>query len=476
MPRGRRLGLRWRLTAALTFVSGLTLVVATLVLLLPLDRRLRSDALDTLAQTALAARQSFGELPARDIRPGSRALEETAASLRRRTRAEVIVADASGAVLVATDPDDAAQRFTVATRALRERIVVRDVVGSGEGALAEAAAPVRTEHGSFVLIVRRPLVAVTGTTDVVERGLILAAIIGMALAVATGILLARRLVRRLDALRDTALRFGDFTAGAEVLADTSTDEVGDLTRAFATMQRQLREQEQARRTFVATASHELRTPLTSLRLMLGMLSEQLQADDPDLDDARSQAARAQRQTERLGQLAGSLLDLSRLDAGLPARHELLALDDTCRAVVAEFGPRAQASGNRLALATPEQRCWAIADPGSVAQVVRILLDNALRHSPRGADVLVEVALHDGIPAVSVSDAGPGLEPEDRERIFKRFERGRETAGDSGFGLGLAIGRELALRMDGDLRLDAADAGARFVLTLVAAPAEELEAP
>jgi signal transduction histidine kinase len=475
MPRGRRFGLRWRLIAALTFVSGLTLLVAILVLLLPLDRRLRSDALDTLAQTALAARQSFGELPARKVHPGSQALAEAAASLRRRTRTEVIVADASGAVLVATDPDDAALRFTIATRALRERMVVRDFVGSGEDAVAEAAAPVRKDDGSFALIVRRPLAAVTGTADVVERGLIVAAIIGMALAVATGILLARRLVRRLDALRDTALRFGDFSAGAEVLADASTDEVGDLTRAFAAMQRQLREQEQARRTFVATASHELRTPLTSLRLMLGMLAEQLDADDPDLDDARSQTASAQRQTDRLGQLAGSLLDLSRLDAGLPLRRELLALDDTCRAVVAEFGARAQASGARIALATPE-RCWAIADPGGVAQIVRILLDNALRHSPRGADVLVEVALRSGIPMVSVSDAGPGVAPEDRERIFKRFERGRETAGDSGFGLGLAIGRELARRMDGDLQLDAAGAGARFVLTLVAAPAAELEAP
>jgi anaerobic selenocysteine-containing dehydrogenase len=130
---------------------------------------------------------------------------------------------------------------------------------------------------------------------------------------------------------------------------------------------------------------------------------------------------------------------------------------------------------RIALATPE-RCWAIADPGGVAQIVRILLDNALRHSPRGAAVRVEVALHGGIPMVSVSDAGPGVAPDDRERIFKRFERGRETAGDSGFGLGLAIGRELARRMDGDLRLDATGTGARFVLVLVAAPADELEAP
>jgi signal transduction histidine kinase len=474
MPRGRRLGLRWRLTAALTFVSALTLAVATLVLLLPLDRRLRADALDTLEQTALAARQSFAELPDRKVHPGSQALTTAVTSLHRRTRADVLVAGADGAVLVATEPDEVADTFPIATRALREHRVVHDVVGSGDDAEAEAAVPVRADHVTFALVVRRPLVAVTGTADVVERGLILAAIVSMVLAVTTGILLARRLVRRLDALRDTALRFGDYSASVEVLPDSSTDEIGDLTRAFATMQRQLREQEQARRRFVATASHELRTPLTSLRLMLGLLAEQLEGDEPDLGDARSQISSAQRQTDRLGQLAGSLLDLSRLDAGLPPRRELMPLDDTCRAVVAEFALRAETAGVRIALATPE-RCWAIADPGGVAQIVRILLDNALRYSPPGADVDVEVAMPGGIPIVSVSDAGPGVAAEDRERIFWRFERGRETAGDSGFGLGLAIGRELAHRMDGDLRLDETEAGARFVLTLVAAPAAELEA-
>src|SRR4051794_4826400 len=108
MGGGRRLVLRWRLTAALTFVSALTLLVATLVLLLPLDRRLRDDAKHPLAETALAARQSFGELPARKIPPGSRALTDAAASLRRRTRVDVIVADPAGRVLVATDRDDAA--------------------------------------------------------------------------------------------------------------------------------------------------------------------------------------------------------------------------------------------------------------------------------------------------------------------------------------------------------------------------------
>jgi len=94
--------------------------------------------------------------------------------------------------------------------------------------------------------------------------------------------------------------------------------VGDLTRAIGTMQQRLREQESARRTFVATASHELRTPLASMLLTLEEVEEDLAGDDPDLVDAREQVARAGAQTRRLTGLAADLLDLSRIDAGV--RH------------------------------------------------------------------------------------------------------------------------------------------------------------
>ena len=209
---GRRwLRLRWRLTAALAFVSALTLAVATLVLLLPLDRRLRKDAVATLEQDARAARQSFAELPPRTLRPGSPALTRTAVSLRRRTGSDVIVADAAGRPLVATSPEDLTERFPIAARAVAERAAVRGVDGDEDDAHAEAAVPVR-EDAPYALVVRRPLGAVTGTTGVVAGGLILAAIASMAIAIGTGALLARRLARRLDALRDTALRFPDGAA------------------------------------------------------------------------------------------------------------------------------------------------------------------------------------------------------------------------------------------------------------------------
>jgi signal transduction histidine kinase len=109
----------------------------------------------------------------------------------------------------------------------------------------------------------------------------------------------------------------------------------------------------------------------------------------------------------------------------------------------------------------------------VARILRILLDNAVRHSPEGTEVRVE--LHNGRSAeLSVSDEGPGVALDDRETIFERFQRGRETAGIGGFGLGLAIGRELAARMGGQLVLDESyGPGAKFTLRLPVAQAQEV---
>ncbi len=121
---------------------------------------------------------------------------------------------------------------------------------------------------------------------------------------------------------------------------------------------------------------------------------------------------------------------------------------------------------------PEASCWGRGDPDAVARVVRILLDNALRYGPRGAPVSVEAHTGAGEARITVADRGPGIPEEERARIFERFHRGRAAGSESGFGLGLAIGRELAVRMGGSLRLTAGDGpGACFELALPAAEPE-----
>jgi signal transduction histidine kinase len=313
----------------------------------------------------------------------------------------------------------------------------------------------------------------------VRIAFLLAALAAMVLTFLLAIPMSATLVRRLQRLRQSALRLAadgaapggaDGDGVAEVPVDRARDEVGDLARTFALMQRRLRQQEAARRAFVATASHELRTPLASLDAMLELLAEDLTVGAVDVEDAQVLLERARLQTRRLSRLASDLLDLSRIDAEVRLRSEAIELGELSRAVLAEFELGSQERGVTFVLREPETPVWALGDPGSVAQILRILIDNALHVAPSATDV--EVAIRaDPVPSLSVIDHGPGVPEEEREMIFERFKRGRTTGGEAGFGLGLAIGRELAERMGGRLVLaSGADEGATFRLTLPVAHA------
>ena len=457
------MGLRGRVTAALVLTSAVTLAVMALALLAPLQHRLRHDALDELAETTLAARPVLVRLPAHAVRAGSPNLQAAVDDIHHRTGADVAAVDARGRLLAASEPAGG-ERFQDVVEALARDRTVKGVGPSAEGPQAQVAVPVRRRAPAYGLSLRRPLTGLERAEGVVGRGFLLGAVAAMAAALLMDGFLGRRLVRRLKALR-RAVTATDVVAAAEPLRDDGHDEVGDLTRAFAAMQERVREQEEARRTFVATASHELRTPLASLRLMLGLLREDLDAEAPDLDDARHQVDRATVQSERLSRLAADLLDISRLDAAVALRGEPVDLREVARAVVAEF------DGTRAPAVVLEQADgpWACGDPGAVAQILRILLDNALRFAPEGTAVTVSLEGADGRCRLGVRDQGPGVAPGDRERIFGRFQRGSESSPPAaGFGLGLAIGRELARRMGGDLRLTSAVGPTCFTLELPAA--------
>lgn len=325
-----------------------------------------------------------------------------------------------------------------------------------------------------VLAVRKSIDEIPAAVAAVRRSFEIAVIPGMLLTLLLAIPLAATLVRRLRDLRQAALRLAVDGAGADFPVDRARDEVGDLARSFAIVQRRLRQQEEARRAFVATASHELRTPLASLQGMLELLAEDLRSEQVDIEDAAELLDRARAQSHRLSQLAADLLDLSRLDADVRLRSEPVELSEIGRAVLAEFELRALERGVIPVLDDAGGGIWALADPGSVARIIRILLDNALRVAPAGTVITVSVGT-DPEPSLSVIDQGPGIAREERGLIFERFKRGRATGGEAGFGLGLAIGRELAERMGGALALaDAHGPGAKFTLTLRPAQAPSPE--
>jgi signal transduction histidine kinase len=454
-------GLRGRLVALLAVVCAVALGVCALTLLPPLEQRLRDDQIVELTRQARQDAPALGSAAGFPPR-SSKELSSAVRSLRRRGGADVAIVSADGKLLAATDPDAAAS-IAEAVRAQRLGHVVRSSVGSGDEAETQVIVPTR---GGFAIALREPVGAARGAAGVVGRAFLVAVLVSLVIALLLGTLLAGRVVRRLRSLRDTALMVAELGPAAEFQSDNARDEVGDLTRAFAVMQEHLREQENARRAFVSTASHELRTPLTSLRLMLDALRSDLDGATPDLAGARKQIAEAEAQADRLSALTGDLLDLNRLDAGVPLRSELVEVTELARSVVAELEVRATEVKREIALAAPDP-LWAVGDPGSAAQVLRILLDNALRHG--GGRVQVDVGQDDGMVTIAIQDSGPGVADNDDERVFERFERGAST--EPGFGLGLAIGRELAELMNGSLKLDRKGTeGARFVFSLPGGPA------
>jgi signal transduction histidine kinase len=306
---------------------------------------------------------------------------------------------------------------------------------------------------------------------VVADGFAGAAGVGLLLALVGGLLLSGRMLRRLRGLRDAV------SGERELELDLHRDEIGELSRAYAAMQDRLALQEAARRRFVATASHELRTPLASLQSLLELVADEVGDEQPDVAAVRADIDAALAQARRLSGLSGGLLDLSRLDADVPLRSEPIELGELMRAVMAEF--RARTDG-RLVSLPPVEPCWALGDPDGVARIVRLLIDNALRHTPPAAVVELRAERRSDVVVVRVLDGGPGIPEDERATVFERFRRGSSSA--PGFGLGLAIGRELARRMGGELAVEDSPpgpdepAGARFALVLPTAPAETVEAP
>jgi signal transduction histidine kinase len=474
-------GLRARLLGSLVLTAAVTLGVAALALLPPLRSRLRTDSLKLARTTVAAAKPTFGSIPLHDDLPSLAQVIHAEDTLRRNNSGARVVLWSVDPLRVihATDSD-------TDTEGVLLRTVVRGALATGKGGVytgaenrGEIAVGAEYTHDGvpFVLVVVRPLAFVSEAIDVVQSAFLVAAIVGVAVALLLGIVLSSRLLRRLRILRYAVSGFDQTTIAqlVEPGEGGGRDEIADLANTFATMQGRLLKQEAARRAFVATSSHELRTPLASLDGMLELLGEDLASDPVDVADARLRVAQAREQSRRLASLAGDLLDLSRIDAELELRNEPVELAEVVRAVSAEFELRGGARNVPILFDTSGGRMRAQGDPTAVARIVRILLDNALRVAPAGSTVTVRIAEDGASAQLDVCDEGPGVAPADRERIFERFERGSDRSAEGGFGLGLAIGRELAQRMHGTLELLDSDgeSGATFRVRLPRANLAEL---
>lgn len=277
--------------------------------------------------------------------------------------------------------------------------------------------------------------------------------------------LARSITRPIRRLRDTATRYssGDLSPDDQPVAGPS--EIRELAETMDMMARRLASLIDEQRAFVADASHQLRTPLTAMRLRLenlqaGLASEQAAELEPVVDE-----------TSRLAALVGDLLQLARAEEHAPVGD--VDLRELAGARQELWGAFAAERGIAIELVAPEDPVMARAVPGAVEQVLDNLLDNALNASPDGATVRIELVAGGSQHVLGISDEGPGLGDEDKDRAVRRFWRGDSST--AGTGLGLAIAADLVASSGGTIELtDAQGHGLRVVVSLVAADLTQVD--
>jgi two-component system, OmpR family, sensor kinase len=295
---------------------------------------------------------------------------------------------------------------------------------------------------------------------------------GTLLAFFGGMLVARRAMRPIAGLTRAArevarTRDPDIT----LPAPRANDEVSDLAHTFEDMLRELseaRDESEAalarQREFVADASHELRTPLTSILANLELLEAELQGEQQEM------AASALRSSRRMRRMVADLLLLARADAGREATMAPVDLAAIAREAAEEAG--ALSDDHPISLDAPERvTVTGVAD--DLHRLAGNLVENALIHTPAGTPITVSVRREGASAVLEVADRGPGVPPELRERVFERFARAGGDGTRRGSGLGLAIVRAVVDAHGGRVELlDAEGGGARFVVTLPAARAQE----
>ena len=358
-------------------------------------------------------------------------------------------------------------QFPAADTAVQSRRTETATESASSGRVVEAAVPIAFPDPDTgkpllgdVLVYSAPLGDVEHNVALVRNRIVIAGILALAAAVLAGFLVAQSLGRRVARLEGVARRVarGDFSARFPVDQD---DELGQLARALDAMQRQLAELDTARRRFIATASHELRTPIFSL----GGFLELIEDEDLDEETKAKFLGQLREQVDRLGKLATDLLDLSRLDAGaVKLRTEETDVSTLARTVADEFVPALAAHESKLEVRLTGGPVVAVCDPERLAQIMRILIDNALNHTEPGTDVIVATSTRAERPRVAVTDFGPGIPRQELPRVFEPFYT---SDGTRGSGLGLAIAHELAERMGGELAVESLPGRTTFSLEIPA---------
>lgn len=289
---------------------------------------------------------------------------------------------------------------------------------------------------------------------------------GVMLAAAVGVVLGERwrsarLIQRLDAMLTAAME-GEFSEASfdESRLSALESRLARYLAASALSARNLQAQKDQISALISDISHQTRTPVANLQLYSQLLAEQ-----PLTPQGRRCAQAISAQSEKLQTLIEALVKSSRLETGILALHpEPGPLAPMVARAAAQYAPKARENQIRLTVGPTEGE--ALFDPKWTEEALCNLLDNALKYTPAGGSVTVEVRPYEMFTAVCVQDTGPGIPEEEQAKIFGRFYRAPGAYQAEGVGIGLYLTRQIAAGQGGYVRVNSAPGqGSRFSLYL-----------
>jgi signal transduction histidine kinase len=458
--------LRFRLPAL--FLLGIVLagVVAALISLRLFQTYTRSQSIQELQREASGLSALYADAALRAADEGSGAIDFAASKLELATGDHIFYVGAS----LFPGQDSGLKRLAESSVPEKVRELKGPVTfdftppGSNRSYLA-AAKPVRLEPDSDALgaiIVAKP------RTELRDQWLPL--VTRLAGAVAVGVLLAwllawwlsRKITGPVLALSSAANEIAAGNYAVRVPTGGGGDEISHLSERFNEMAARLAATEERERQFLMSVSHELRTPLTAIKGHVDAIRDGL-FDDRELERASLDVVAAE--TIRLERLVGDVLDLAKLNAH---RFTVHAQEVDIGALVeqahASFGEEARRREIEFRLDDDPEAPTIVTDGDRVLQVLTNLRANAFRWTPDGGTVSLGSSTENGVVQIDVRDTGPGIQPDERERIFVPFI----SRDNHGTGLGLPIARELAVALGGRIELDSTvGEGSRFRLVLPA---------
>jgi len=474
------MSIRFRLTLLYSAILALTLVVFSALLYIIQSQYTLAILKRDLAHNAqrlsvgIAARP---RMPAE--RPGPRpegrqpeplnleSMRQEFQEMRIRDITRVLATDGTAINLPVNDENQALPLSTAALQAVQNGDPWSEIATvEGERMLVYNNPVVAEDRVIGIVQVARPLADRDRSLKALGGTLVAGSLFTTFVAFGIGWVLSGITLRPIHRITQTARTIGtERNFGRRVQYSGPNDEIGQLATTFNAMLSRLQDayQQVARslvmqRNFVADVSHELRTPLTTIRGNLALLRRQPPIPAEEREDVVTDMVD---ESDRLIRLVNGLLMLARADAGQQMKREHVQvkplLEDVCRQARLLHPDRAI-----LYLSPVDTTVFA--DRDALKQILLILLDNALKYS--AGNVTVTISVQDRQLMISVRDAGPGMSPQMRDRIFDRFYRGDAARTPPGFGLGLPIAKVLVEAQGGTITVESqAERGSVFTIML-----------